>query len=85
MAKGGNTANVKMQEGLYNLMAREYWYNGASKISSPWGATINNSSAVVIHAIDAPLIYADGNSYDANGAPVPTQFIYKYKKLAQQK
>lgn len=85
MAKGGNTANVIMQEGLYNLMAREYWYNGASKISSPWGATINNSSAVVIHAIDAPLIYADGNSYDANGAPVPTQFIYKYKKLAQQK
>lgn len=85
MAKGGNTAKVKMQEGLYNLMAREYWYNGASKISSPWGATINNSSAVVIHAIDAPLIYADGNSYDANGAPVPTQFIYKYKKLAQQK
>lgn len=85
VALGGNTANVKMEEGLYNLMAREYWYDGGSKISNPWGAQINNSSAVVIHAIDAPLIYADGSSYDSNGAPVPTQFEYKYKPLAKQK
>jgi hypothetical protein len=85
VALGGNTAKVKMEEGLYNLMAREYWYDGGSKISNPWGAQINNSSAVVIHAIDAPLIFADGSSYDSNGAPVPTQFEYKYKPLAKQK
>lgn len=82
---GGNTANVIMEEGLYNLMAREYWYGSGSKISNPWGAQIDNSSAVVIHAIDAPLIFADGAHYDSNGALAPTQFEYKYKPLAKQK
>ena len=66
---------------MYNLMAREYWY-GTSKVTNPWQANINNSSSVVVHAIDSPLIYADGNHYDSNGALTPTQFEYIYKKLS---
>ena len=85
MSLGGNTANVIMKEGMYNLMAHEFWYNGSSKISNPWTATLNNSSSVVIHAIDAPLIYADGNHYDSNGLLVPTQFEYIYKPLSSDK
>ena len=85
MSLGGNTANVIMKEGMYNLMAHEFWYNGKVKISNPWTATLNNSSSVVIHAIDAPLIYADGNHYDSNGLLVPTQFEYIYKPLSSDK
>ena len=85
VALGGNTANVIMEEGLYNLMAREYWYTAGSKISNPYTVSLNNSSAVVVHAIDEPLIFADGAHFDSNGAPVPTQFEYKYKPLAKQK
>ena len=85
VALGGNTANVIMEEGLYNLMAREYWYTAGSKISTPYTVSLNNSSAVVVHAIDEPLIFADGAHFDSNGAPVPTQFEYKYKPLAKQK
>ena len=81
VALGGKTANVIMKEGMYNLMAREYWY-GTSKVTNPWQANINNSSSVVVHAIDSPLIYADGNHYDSNGALTPTQFEYIYKKLS---
>lgn len=82
---GGNTANVVMKEGMYNLMAREYWYKSDKKITAPWNVTIDNSSAVVIHGIDAPLIFADGTHYDSNGLLVPTQFIYSYKPLSSDK
>jgi len=83
---GGNTANVIMKEGLYNIMAREYWYNSSSKVTekSTYSTTLNNSSAVVIHAIDAPLIYSDGNHYDTKGLIAPTQFIYTYKPLSSE-
>ena len=81
VALGGNTANVIMKEGMYNLMGREYWY-GAAKVTNPWQTNLNNSSSVVVHAIDAPLIYADGDHYDSNGALIPTQFKYIYKKLS---
>ena len=81
---GGNKANVIMKEGMYNLMAREYWYNGSSRINNPWTATLNNSSSVVIHGIDAPLLYADGTHYDTNGLLVPTQFNYIYKPLSSE-
>lgn len=82
---GGNTANVVMKEGMYNLMAREYWYTSSGKITAPWNVSIENSSAVVIHGIDAPLIFADGTHYDSNGLLVPTQFIYTYKPLSSDK
>jgi len=79
---GGKTANVLSAEGAYNLMAREYWLNSSAAITNPNNVTINNSSAVVIHAIDHPLIYADGTSYDSMGDEVPTQFIYNYQPLS---
>ena len=63
-------------------MAREYWLNSSAAITNPNNVTINNSSAVVIHAIDHPLIYADGTSYDSMGDEVPTQFIYNYQPLS---
>lgn len=81
---GGNTANVIMKPGMYNLMAREYWYSSGSRITTPHNVSINNSSAVVIHGIDAPLIFADGNHYDSNGALVQTQFEYVYKQLSSE-
>ncbi len=81
VALGGNTANVIMKEGYYNLMAREYWFTASKTISSPYTVAINNSSAVVVHGIDAPLIYADGEHYDSKGLLIPTQFVYTYKPL----
>ena len=66
----GNTRNVIMSEGTYNLMAREYWVDGTSVSTIPTNTTLNNSSFVVIHAIDGPLYY------DA-----PKQFKYEYKPV----
>lgn len=82
---GGSTANVVTQPGLYNLMAREYWYGSSSKVSSPFNVNLNNSSTVVIQGIDSPLIYADGKHYDSNGQKIDTQFKYTYKKLSSSK
>lgn len=83
---GGNTANVIMKDGLYNLMAREYWFESSAKVTekTTYSTRLNNSSAVVIHAIDAPLIYADGAHYDTKGLIAPTQFIYTYKPLSSE-
>ena len=66
-----NGINVDTASGLYNLMAREYWYNKA-KVDKPYEAEINNSSSVVIHAINEVLLY------DA-----PAQFTYTYKPLTK--
>jgi len=88
----GKTHNVVMTDGMYNVMAGEHWYSStyagsSNKIMSatddPHKFFVNNSSAVTIHAIDGPLIYADGKHKDANGDVVEPQFKYKYKKLAQ--
>ena len=66
----GNTRNVIMSEGTYNLMAREYWVDGTNTTTLPSNTTLNNSSFAVIHAIDGPLYY------DA-----PNQFKYEYKHV----
>ena len=82
---GGVTAIVVTKPGCYNLMAREYWYNSGSNITTPYTVNLNNSSSVVIQGIDSPLIYADGKHYDSNGLLIPTQFEYTYKPLSDNK
>lgn len=66
----GNVANVIKQPGYYNLMATEYWFSSANRITKPHTVQINNSSFVVIQGIDAPLFYDKQN-----------QFTYKYYPL----
>lgn len=80
-ALGGHTAKVIMEPGMYNLMAREYWYASSSRVTNPHTVQLNNSSAVVVHAIDSPLLFADGTHYDQKGLLVPSQFIYTHKPL----
>lgn len=86
----GNTHNVVKKDGLYNIMAEEYWFGSSSdgtgsKVMSttanPYSYFLINSSSVAIQAIDGPLIYADGKHKDVNGNIVPTQFKYLYKPL----
>ena len=62
----GTTAEVVKQDGLYNLVANEYWTEGRSN-TIPYTARLNNSSFVVIHAINKPLLYS------------ADQFKYEYK------
>lgn len=64
----GTTAEVVKQDGLYNLVASEYWTEGRSN-TIPYTARLNNSSFVVIHAINKPLLYS------------ADQFKYEYKKI----
>lgn len=88
----GNVHNVVTTNGLYNLQAEEIWISsenatGTSKkvmdeSDDPFNFYLNNGSSVVVHAIDGPLIYADGEHYNANNDKVPTQFVYKYKPLS---
>lgn len=81
----GNTHNVVMTEGLYNIPATEYWVKGTlTAASTPYNFQLDNSSSVVVHAIDGPLVYADGKHTDAEGNLVPTQFVYKYKPLTSE-
>ena len=54
----GNKHNVITDSGLYNLVANEYWANGRS-IQDAYKTTLYNSSSVVIHAIDGPLMYSN--------------------------
>lgn len=68
----GAPHNVIIKDGYYNLMANEYWYGSSSTIRNPWEVRINNSSFVVIHAIDSPLLYSK------------EQFVYKYQPLTFQ-
>lgn len=82
---GGVTANVVTKPGCYNLMAREYWIDSKTAVTSPQSNNLNNSSSVVIQGIDSPLIYADGQHNDSNGLLIPTQFEYTYKPLSTEK
>ncbi|MBE6268403.1 MAG: hypothetical protein E7092_05295 [Bacteroidales bacterium] len=50
----GNTRNVLTNSGLYNMVANEYWADGPSTSNR-----LVNSSTVVIHAIDGPLMYSN--------------------------
>ena len=74
----GNERHVVTGGGLYNMMAREYWYGGSTN-ARPYQTQLDNSSFVVVHAIDGPLIYADGKHND------DSQFVYKYKPLTTDK
>ncbi len=47
-----NKIHVVTQQGLYNIMANEYWLKGKA------GAEIYDESFVVIHAIDKPLLFS---------------------------
>ena len=47
------THHVIQDNGLYNLICREYWIKGAE---SPATATIYSSSDAVVHQIDSPLL-----------------------------
>ena len=80
---GGNQTKVVTKEGAYNLMAREYWFTGSD--TNPDGMMIDNSSFVVIHAIEDPLIFADGSHFDAQGHEIKDQFHYIYKPLKTEK
>ena len=72
--------HVVMKDGLYNVYAREYWYNGSS-VSNPYSSTINNTSCAVIHAVDAPLLY----NYTAGSTdPDENQFIYKDRTITKE-
>lgn len=64
----GTTREVVKQDGLYNLVASEYWTEGRTN-TNPYMARLNNSSFVVIHAINKPLLYS------------ADQFKYEYKKI----
>ena len=44
----GNVRNVVKQEGLYNNLCREYWFNGTRLFMA---------SDIVVHLIDGPLFY----------------------------
>ena len=56
----GNTHNVLTNSGLYNMVANEYWANGGSSLEqNPTSFRLVNSSTVVIHAIDGPLMYSN--------------------------
>ena len=51
----GHTHNVVTSGGLYNLQAQEYWIKGSN---------VENTSSVVVHAIDGPLLFdADQFTY----------------------
>ena len=55
----GNTHNVLTNSGLYNLVANEYWADNINIDLRPHSARLVNSSTVVIHAIDGPLMYSN--------------------------
>ena len=44
----------------------------------PYTCNIATAPFVVVHAIDAPLIYSDGKHPGADGTVLPTQFEYHY-------
>lgn len=50
----GNTRKVNTEGGLYNLMAREYQYNGGDALNAH---NLYTSSFVVVHQIDGALQY----------------------------
>ena len=54
----GNVRHVVKQEGLYNNLCREYWFNTGGT-SSTNDDTIFMASDAVVHQIDAPLFYEE--------------------------
>lgn len=54
VSNAGDTCQVLKQEGLYNLMAREYQYNNTSAVDA---TQLMTTSSAVIHLIDKPLLY----------------------------
>ena len=50
----GNVRHVTKQDGLYNNICREYWFNGSGNT-----ARIFMVSDAVVHQIDAPLFYEE--------------------------
>ena len=54
----GNVRHVIKQEGLYNNLCREYWFNTGGT-SSTNDDTIFMASDAVVHQIDAPLFYEE--------------------------
>ncbi|MBP5477968.1 MAG: fasciclin domain-containing protein, partial [Bacteroidaceae bacterium] len=90
----GEKAQVDMHDGLHNLVATEYWISNAissknstglmKSTSDPTLFFLNTSSSVVLHAINHPLVYADGKHKNQNGDIVPTQFEYMYKPLSSE-
>ena len=57
MDEAGNTRRVMTEnEGLYNLLAREYTYVTTEEKDKSITTTIHNSSSAVVHLIDGPLM-----------------------------
>ena len=54
----GNVRHVVKQEGLYNNLCREYWFNTGGTNSTN-DDTIFMASDAVVHQIDAPLFYEE--------------------------
>ena len=54
----GNVRHVTKQDGLYNNICREYWFN-TKGTTSPNDDTIFMASDAVVHQIDAPLFYEE--------------------------
>ena len=54
--------HVMKENGLYNLICREYWIAGEKSLTS---ATINSTSDAVVHQIDGTLMYQDMPSWKA--------------------
>jgi hypothetical protein len=48
----GNTRHVVKQEGLYNQICREYWFDGTGNNQTTFMA-----SDAVVHLIDGPLLF----------------------------
>lgn len=54
----GNVRRVTKQDGLYNNICREYWFN-TNNTTSTNDDTIFMSSDAVVHQIDAPLFFEE--------------------------
>ena len=55
----GNTRKVLTNGGLHNIPANEFWVRGnLTPGSTPYNFQLDNSSFVVRHAIDGPLMYS---------------------------
>lgn len=48
----GTQRHVLTDDGLYNIICREYWFDGANAT-----ATVYSASDAVVHQIDGPLLY----------------------------
>jgi hypothetical protein len=53
VVKAGATHNVVKDNGLYNLLCREYWFEGKKEVVN---APLFMASDVVVHQIDGALL-----------------------------